>query len=538
VKMADKTESLEVFLRKAADFLSMFPEYRDTSDSLRQLATSCVQPFNLAVAGRMKTGKSTLINGIIGRELAISGVEETTATLNWICYGTGQQCEQFIVNWKDGRVETCQLASLKEDWSGKSPDVLKRVAETAHLRLFADAEKLREIQIVDTPGTGSAVEEHDTAGEFLNPRAIMESIAHAGKADAIVYVINPIGRKTDAELLNSLAAGRLPGSDPYNIVCVLHMWDSLEVDDPRQNAIEKSHLLRKQLGNLIADVIPVSGPLALAAHSVTESMWEELVELVGQDDLSDALECSAFWDEDNRRKRLRDAFALPWSSFKSLVKLLARERPARVSDAIALCLEYSGIKHLDDFLQKCFFAQSTVIKQLHILQSTASKLDPILRKLGAESRRLHGEARMANAAKDMVSDMSSDIKAWLAQIAGDFDTRACALEKDVVALDREWQCHARKIEGLHLDLLTCKALDEQPAWFDEPDRNKISAVCNHLSSPITRATLGEGKIVSIHMVQALIDRYRAKESVARREQREIYHHIVNRLEEAADILTS
>ncbi len=536
--MADKTESLELFLGEAAEFLSRFPEYKDASDSLRQLATSCIQPFNLAVAGRMKTGKSTLINGIIGRELAISGVEETTATLNWICYGTGHQCEQFIVNWKDGRVETRQLASLKEDWSGKSPDVLKRVAATAHLRLFADAEKLREIQIVDTPGTGSAVEEHDTAVEFLNPAAIMESIAHAGKADAIVYVVKPAGRQTDEDLLKMFAAGRLPGSDPYNSICVLHMWDALDVDDPREEAIEKSRLLSKQLRNLIAEVIPVSGPLALAAKRTPEALWEALIELVRQGDLSEPLRRDNRWDKDVQRKQLRDDFSLPWVSFKSLVKLLARERPAKVSDAVAICLDYSGIKHLEEFLQKRFFAQSTVIKQLHILQSAASKLDPILRKLGVESRLLQGEARMAKSASEMISDKSSDIKAWLAKIAEDFATRACALEKEVVALDREWQCHARSIEGLHLDLLTCKALDEQPTWFDEPDRSKISAVCNHLSSSIKRATLGEGRVVSIHTVQALIDRYRAKASQARREKEEIYSHIVRRLEEAADILTN
>ena len=47
--------------------------------------------FTLAVAGQMRVGKSTLINAMIGADLAIPGVTETTATVNWLRHGTVEQ---------------------------------------------------------------------------------------------------------------------------------------------------------------------------------------------------------------------------------------------------------------------------------------------------------------------------------------------------------------------------------------------------------------------------------------------------------------
>lgn len=154
----------------------------------------------------MKAGKSTLINSLIGRELAISDVEEATATKNWIAYGTGTQMDQFLVHWKDGRTEPFPLNRVS-DWTGKTPDALARVRQTDHLRFYSDHESLKRVHIVDTPGTGSAVEEHEVAREFLNPDAITESMSAGARADAIVYVVPPVGRESDMETLQIL--GRL-----------------------------------------------------------------------------------------------------------------------------------------------------------------------------------------------------------------------------------------------------------------------------------------------------------------------------------------
>ncbi|MBN8461040.1 MAG: dynamin family protein [Verrucomicrobia bacterium] len=137
---ASVRDDFQAFLIRMAAKLEPYPFLRNQEVELRQLADSLAKPFTLAVFGRMKTGKSSLINALVGKPLAITGVEEATATLNWISYGSPAQADTVLVHWKDGRVEPIAFERLSEDWSGKDADVLERVSQTSYLQLFADEE--------------------------------------------------------------------------------------------------------------------------------------------------------------------------------------------------------------------------------------------------------------------------------------------------------------------------------------------------------------------------------------------------------------
>ena len=144
------------FLVRMAGEYSHFPELRSQETSLSKLAESIVNPFTLAVFGYMKTGKSTLINALVGKPLAITGTDETTATLNWISYGDSTQKDTMLIHWKNGQKDALPLSRLV-DWTGKSEEALARVRDTLFLQLYAEVDKLRDIQIVDTPGIGAVV---------------------------------------------------------------------------------------------------------------------------------------------------------------------------------------------------------------------------------------------------------------------------------------------------------------------------------------------------------------------------------------------
>ena len=161
------------------------PFLRKEENELRAVADSLQSPFNIAVFGRMKTGKSSLINALIGKQLAITGVEEATATINRISYANGEQLNQFTVHWQDCPPENYPIDKLQSDWNGKSQEVLERVSRAAWLELYSDAPALRNIQITDTPGTGSNAAEHERiANQFINGQ----------EADALLYVFAPVGR--------------------------------------------------------------------------------------------------------------------------------------------------------------------------------------------------------------------------------------------------------------------------------------------------------------------------------------------------------
>lgn len=349
------------FLLRMSSIFSRFPELRLQSDELEQLASSIDQPFKLAVFGYMKTGKSSLINTLVGKPLAITGTDETTATLNWIAHGTPEQEKTFVVTWKDGTSEPFPLERLK-DWTGKTDEALERYARTAWIQLYADTRHLRSIRIVDTPGTGSVAAEHSKAASQIL------SDQEGRKADALLYVFPAVARALDAQALEEFRTSRLPGSDPYNSIGVLHKWDGLEADDPHAEARRKAEDLHKHLADFVANVIPVSAPLGLAARHAPDDFFNGLMELTNQRDAEDALRRALKrdnrWDAEEHRKVLRLSYPhIPWVSFVRIVRLLLDQSCRNEEEARAACIEASGIPLLENELDRRFFKSTAVIKQ-------------------------------------------------------------------------------------------------------------------------------------------------------------------------------
>jgi hypothetical protein len=499
------------FLRSAAALLARTETHLDDARALTSIAESASQPFNLAVVGRMKAGKSTLINGLIGRSLAISDVEEATATLNWICHGSDEQENEFLVQWKSGHTEPRPLHDLAL-WTGKSPEVLERIRNTSFLRLYADLPSLTRIQIIDTPGSGSAVEEHEIAKEFLNPETIARSIEEGGKADAILYVIPPVGREEDEATLQGFSSCRLPNSGPYNSLAVIHKWDGLEVEDPRLRAREKGARLFEQLQGLVAGVIPVSGPLALAARAAPDEFFAQLLDAakIDEKDLRRRLKTTERWDEDTQMAAARKSFPLPWASFRLLVRLLHRESITDPKAARQRCLEESGILELEDALQERFFSREAILKQCQVLTRAGFILDTALRKL---------DQRLRGSEPSTAADL--------------FPTR-----DEVIDCDRQWQGYRQNLEELHLDLKVANALKERPELFPIDDHETIKSLCNHLASLDERRYLGTVQRVPLTEVERLANDYRARENLSRSSDRPLMTHVVRRLEEVYQILKS
>jgi small GTP-binding protein len=94
--------------------------------------------FLLVVVGEFNSGKSAFINALIGRQMLAEGVTPTTAEINVLVYGPAETNELL-----PGR--------------GR--------------RLMAPVDLLRDIHIVDTPGTNAVIREHEVLTTHFVPRA-------------------------------------------------------------------------------------------------------------------------------------------------------------------------------------------------------------------------------------------------------------------------------------------------------------------------------------------------------------------------------
>jgi GTPase Era involved in 16S rRNA processing len=375
------------FARDIPRLLARHPRTADLALEIEKLRLEDVleAQFTVAVIGQMRSGKSTLLNALIGKDLSPVAVNETTATINWFRHAEHEEDEQiFRVHWHGGEVTEHPISQVG-DWIGRSENAIR----TAYMELFARSPFLKRAVIVDTPGTRAAVQQHQTtADEFLAEKLEQQTLICGGRADAVLYVINPVAREKDLQLLTSYGQRtRLPGSSPQNSIAVVQKWEHLG-DSPLPEARAKCARMREQFTDQVAEVIPTSGLLARLADRLPGHVFDSIVKLATKteprelrDLMSDA---GMFTDEEDIHAALsieeRRALAkvVPWPAL-SLGLRFSRDQHLESGEALRGVLhQASGVDELRRLLSERFFAKAELIKANTILRKA---FDPIRQAL-------------------------------------------------------------------------------------------------------------------------------------------------------------
>jgi Dynamin family len=238
------------------------------ADVLRRLRG----PLQVAVAGRIKSGKSTLVNALIGRRVAPTDVGECTRLVTRFSYGTVDRVEVVCV---DGTKQV-----LPFDAQGMIPadlgDAVGDLTTVSHLEAYLTNAVLRDLTVIDTPGLGSldaasvARTEHVLDGG-LDP---VSTDAVAG-AEAVLYVVTQAVRADDQQALAAFAAataGRDAG--PANVIAVLNKADTVvpeSVAGADGDVWRAAELLAQRqaatLRPMVTGVLPAIGLLAESAET-------------------------------------------------------------------------------------------------------------------------------------------------------------------------------------------------------------------------------------------------------------------------------
>ena len=518
------------FLLRMAVYFEPYPELRSAARELGIIAAALSKPFTLAVFGYMKTGKSSLINAMIGRPLAPIGTDETTATLNRISYGDATQEGSIVVHWRDGRPPEPIPFSRVEDWTGKSAETLARVRETSHLQFFANASSLKDVEIVDTPGIGSVASDHTmVASEVLSGE-------EGKKADALLYVFPAVAKALDAKTLDEFRKTRLPGSDPYNSIGVLHKWDGLEADDLSAEVGEKARELGQKLSDVLCEVIPVSAPLGLVARHAPDSFLEGLLELttkpVNRDMIVKKLTMSDRWDADEAGKRARAAYKdIPWVSFVRVVRLLLDHSCESVSDSRKICLQASGLEQLQTSLEARFFKRTALIKQRLTRVKAKRPIELGLMKLNEQIDQLstdlhHFSALLGSAEK------GGPHHAWLTSKVKNCRSQRDELDAHAEAADRQRLVEEHRMNLIEGDLSFLEAMRHHPEWIEDRDRECIRGLLAMEGD--RQAKKAPSRVVLEVMLKRYAVRLQSPDMVARKH----FNHLCQRLQQVLQCVSA
>ncbi len=230
-------------------------------------------PLRVAIAGKVKAGKSTLLNALVGERLAPTDTGECTKIVTW--YQDGHTY-QVVLHPRDGTAPVQvrfhrDEGAIEVDLDGRDPLSVDR------LDITWPSSNLRKLTLVDTPGVDTLSEGvAERAFDFLDPKDTETP------ADAVLYLMKHI-HTSDLGLLEAFHDETVSQPNPVNAIAVLSRAD--EIGGGRIDAMASAQRIADRYGldsrlrRLVQVVIPVAGLLAETAETLTEQEFGWLQEL-------------------------------------------------------------------------------------------------------------------------------------------------------------------------------------------------------------------------------------------------------------------
>lgn len=267
------TAGAAALLREA---LEVYGDDPQAAEALRGYAQRLAEPLRVAVAGMVKAGKSTLLNAIIGEEIAPTDTGECTRIVTWYRHG---HTPRITLHATDGGSRALPLRRV----DGRLAFALDGVPAERVERLDVEwpSTALQAVTLIDTPGIASLSQ--DVSARSLRFLAPEDS---PSKADAVIYLMRHL-HASDVHFLESFRDTGAGRSGTVNAIAVLSRAD--EVGAGRIDSLISAATIAERysrdpnLRKLALDVLPVAGLLAQSARTLRQPDFESLQALAALD---------------------------------------------------------------------------------------------------------------------------------------------------------------------------------------------------------------------------------------------------------------
>lgn len=363
------------------------------ADTLEEVASRLDGPLRVAFAGRLKAGKSTLLNAVVGEQVAATDATECTRVVTWYEHGPARRV------WGHPADGAPVQLRFSRDGDGTAVDLGGlRSSELRRLVVEAPNDRLERLTFIDTPGLGSSRAEVSARTEsFLLGE-------DAGGADAVVYLLRHV-HAGDVGFLTAFGdrtgspgdpGGSGDPTSPVTTVGVLSRADELAGGRPDglviAEAIAARYRADPQVRALVQTVLPVSGLLAQAAVGLRESDHAALAVVAGARERA-LLSADRFLVDthlDLSAERRGDLLARFGLFGVRLSAALIRAGAAPDAGSLARRLQSdSGLDRLRDVLLERFLGRAELLKARRavreverVLARHADEGDPLWQRLG------------------------------------------------------------------------------------------------------------------------------------------------------------
>jgi small GTP-binding protein len=265
----------EIVLEEKALLESLVPEIKSTSNEkleskLNSARDNLENLFSIVFIGEFSTGKSTIINSLLRKNILPEGITPTTDEITIIKYGESNE---------------------------ESND-------NGHRHISINEERLKGFFIVDTPGTNVTIEQHEKITQDFIPNA-----------DIVFFTIGAERAVTgsEAKLIKFIKEDWLK-----NIVFLLNKIDIVDDDSELSNLI---HHTESEL-NRIFKIKPLLIPIyARFANTARDSSDEELYKRSGMKNVEDYI-FKTLGEEERIRMKIKGSSEFAMSLCTETIKAI------------------------------------------------------------------------------------------------------------------------------------------------------------------------------------------------------------------------
>lgn len=370
--------------------------YRDNPRAtgwLRHHRERFEEPLRIGVAGPGGVGKSTLVNALVGEEIAPVGVAGRQA-VTWFQDAAEARATVYPPHGQAGEVPVAKVDSkMRVDLSEWRADQIGQVVVDLPTRA------LRDMVLVDYPALDT-----DGATDALD--------RITRQTDAVLYV-GRHGDRTELARLQAAQDNPVARAAPVNLILVLGRAD--EIGGGRIDALSSAKQIARRYRSDVGvrgacqDVIAMAGLIAQAGRTLRDDEFAALARLakVDRSELDDALRSAdRFTGKDIKigldqraRRELFDRFGL--FGLRLTITLLRRGYDSQLTLSAQL-VQRSGLRELRESIGQFFVDRREVLKA----RSALLGLDTTLRaEPRPEARRLALDLERALAGAHEFSEL-------------------------------------------------------------------------------------------------------------------------------------
>lgn len=322
------------------------------------------EPLRVAIAGRVKAGKSTLLNALVGERLAATDAGECTRIVTWYRNALGYRVvaelrpsgsRELGFKRRDGALEI--------DLGDLELDAIERI------EVGWPSHKLSDLTLIDTPGLASATE----GTSERTTRALLDDEDDGqGDADAVLYLMRHLHR-SDVQFLEAFVDRSVAHASPINAVVVLSRAD--EIGAARPDALDSARAVAARYAadgrvrELASGVVPVAGLIAETGATLREAQFGWLREIARlpakrRDYLLQSVDRFRDTDQNPLGEEIREELLARLGLFglRLAVQLLVDGDARTATELSGALLERSGIRELQRILAERYAGRAQALK--------------------------------------------------------------------------------------------------------------------------------------------------------------------------------